>query len=99
MHNGGLIVKGFKMNSRGKSGCNLLNQGVHFIGDIQSVAVWLTIHVDEHGGFSISGDDGIDRRVRGSDGSNVTEAYRHARGGILDHDLPELFGRAHLSTD
>ena len=76
---GRLVVERFKMHARRKSGSKLLDQRVHFVGDRQSIAFGLAVHIEQHGGFPVGRDHRVSRRYRRSDRGNVAQPNRHAR--------------------
>ena len=69
-----LVVKGLKVNSRWKRWCKLPDLCVDFVGDLQCVAVWLPIHVQQDSRFAVCCDDRVDRRNRWRNRRNVAHA-------------------------
>ena len=95
----GLIVKRLDVHARRQRGTNLLDLRVDFVGHLQGVAVGLAIYVEQDGGFAIGSHNGVDGCDRGRDFGNVTQPDGNLRRRRLHHNLPNLFGCAHLAAD
>ncbi len=72
---------------------------MHFVGNLNGIAIGLPVDVDEQRRLSIRRDDRVDRLDGGRDGSDIADVHRDSRLSRLDHYTANLFRSAHLPVD
>ena len=99
MNDGRLIVKRLDVHTGGQRGANLFDLGVDFVGDIERIAIGLTMHAEQNGGFAVGRNHGVDRSDRGRNLCNIAETNGNACCRALHHYLADLLRRSNLAAD
>src|ERR1700751_4505095 len=87
------------MHAGGKGGTERLNLLVNFIGNRKCIAVRLAIDAEQYRGFSVRGDDGVNRSSGTRHSSDIAHANGNSGRGSFDDDLAQFVGRLNPSAD
>ena len=99
VHDGGLIVENFEMNAGRQRGSKFGNLRVDFIGHRDGVALGLAHDAEQYRGFSVGGNNRIDRLGSVHHRGDIANANGDARGRALDHDAGNLCRGVNLAAD
>ena len=72
---------------------------MHFIGDLDGIAIGLAINVKQYSRLAVRRHNGIHRLNVRSYCRNVADPHRDARGRSLNDSIGDLFGRTDLAVD
>src|SRR5437016_3074758 len=72
---------------------------MHFVGDIEGIAVRLAMHTEQDGGFAVGRNHGVDGSDRWRNLRNIAKTNGNTCRRCLYHNLADLLRRSNLAAN